>query len=166
MLNTVTAHDVALYSTPVAPYVAVIGFDEVGPKLVPLRVTVLPPGVVIAPPAADTAGGVYDTVPTDTALGCTPTVTSQTCDVPTPATLVHRISVSAVFTVQLVAAYVVPDAPYVALTTWPIVGPKFVPVNVITDPPLVDMLPPPTTPVIAGGMYESVPPPPLERALD
>ncbi len=63
---------------------------------------------------------------------------------------------SAVVTVQLVAVYVVPLAPYVALTTFPVVGPKFVPVNVIVAPPFVDMLLPPATPLIAGTMYDTV----------
>ena len=55
------------------------------------------------------------------------------------------------------AVYVVPDVPYVAVTTLPLVGPKFVPVNVIVAPPLVDILLPPATAVMAGATYEVVP---------
>ena len=43
-----------------------------------------------------------------------------------------------------------------AFATFPTVGPKFVPINVIVVPPAVDMLPPPATPVIAGGVYDTV----------
>ena len=58
---------------------------------------------------------------------------------------------------QLLALYVLPLAPYVALTMFALIGPKFVPVNVIIVPPAVGMLPPPATPVIAGGVYDTVP---------
>ena len=119
--------------------------------MLPDNVTVLPPAVAIAPDNPVTAGAVYDTVwPVDTPLAWEPTVTIQTSDAPTPATLAQRISVSAVFTTQPVAEYVVPLVPYVAATTLPLVGPKFVPVSVIVAPPLVDKLLPPATTVMAG----------------
>ena len=64
----------------------------------------------------------------------------------------------ATLTVQPVAVYFcVPDGPYVAVTVFPLVGPKFVPFNVIMAPPLVDMLLPPATTVIAGAVYDTVP---------
>ena len=53
-------------------------------------------------------------------------------------------------TEQLLAAYVVPVAPYVALTAFPLVGPKFVPVNVIVEPPAVSMALPPIEDTAGG----------------
>ena len=76
---------------------------------------------------------------------------------PTPATLVHWICVFAMLTLHPLAVYVVPVAPYVAVTTVPLVGPKFEPVNVIVVPTPVDMLPPPATLLIVGGEYDTVP---------
>jgi hypothetical protein len=63
--------------------------------------------------------------------------------------------VFATVTVQLLAVYVVPVDPYVALTGFPLVGPKFVPVSVIDVPPAVGIEDPPATPVIAGATYDS-----------
>ncbi len=54
-------------------------------------------------------------------------------------------------TEQLLAAYVVPVAPYVALTAFPLVGPKLVPINTIIEPPAVPMLLP-LIEDIAGGV--------------
>ena len=62
----------------------------------------------------------------------------------------------AVVTLQLLAVYVVPLAPYVAVTTFPLVGPKFVPFNVILAPPAVTIDDPPATVVIAGDVYDTV----------
>ena len=64
---------------------------------------------------------------------------------------------SALLTVHPLAEYVVPVAPYVAVTTFPTVGPKLLPVNVIVVPTPVAMLLPPATPVIAGAVYDTVP---------
>ena len=48
--------------------------------------------------------------------------------------------------------YVVPLTPYLAVTTLPVVGPKFVPLSVIVAPPPVDMDDPPPTVVITGAV--------------
>ncbi len=59
-----------------------------------------------------------------------------------------------IVTVQLFAVYVVPVVPYVALTTFPLDGPKSVPVSVMVEPPAVPMALPLGLPiaVIAGGV--------------
>jgi hypothetical protein len=167
VLNAVTVQDVAVYSVPVVgPYVAVTGFAVVGPKLLPDIVTVLPPAVAIVPVNPLTDGVSYDTVcPVDSPLTCEPTVTVHTSNAPTPTELVQWISLFAVITTQSEAEYFVdePAGPYVAETTLPVAGPKFVPVNVTVVPPFVDMLPPPATPVTAGAVYDDVP---VEDALD
>ena len=145
----VTEQLVAVYPVP---YVAET--PPVGPKFVPVSVTVVLPAVSNALPPAMLviAGGTYDTVWLDCALACEPTVTIHVNTVPTPATELHVIVVSATVTVQLVAVYVAPLVPYVALTTVPVVGPKLVPVSVIVVPPLVGIDPPPATVVMEGGV--------------
>jgi hypothetical protein len=73
VLATVTVHAVAVYPTPLVPYVAVTEFPVVVPKFVPVIVIVAPPAVGIVPEEdnPDIAGGVYDTVnPVDAALAC------------------------------------------------------------------------------------------------
>ena len=57
-------------------------------------------------------------------------------------------------TEQLVAVYVVPLGPYVAVTEP--TGPKFVPLIVTTVPPAVGIEPPPATDEITGGVYDTV----------
>ena len=57
-------------------------------------------------------------------------------------------------TEQLVAVYVVPLGPYVAVTEP--TGPKFVPLIVKTVPPAVGIEPPPATDEITGGVYDTV----------
>ena len=153
-----------MYVVPLGPYVAVTGFDDVGPKFVPVNVIVVPPAVGIdAPPATpDTAGAVYDDVPLEEVLVCVPTVTLHTKLAPTPATLLHWICVFATATVHPLAAYVVPVVPYVAVTVFPDVGPKSVPVKLIVVPPPVPIDEPPATAVIAGAVYDVVP---LDDAL-
>ena len=91
MLATVTLHPLAAYVLPVVPYVAVTTFPVVGPKLVPVSVTVAPPDVTIDEPPATPliAGAVYDVVPLDEALVCAPAVTFHTRFAPIPSTLVH-----------------------------------------------------------------------------
>jgi hypothetical protein len=64
--------------------------------------------------------------------------------------------VFATVTLQPLAVYVVPLVPYVAETTLPDTGPKFVPVNVIVAPPLVDRAEPPATLLITGAVYDSL----------
>jgi hypothetical protein len=88
---TVTAHPVAVYVVPEEPYVAVTTLPLVGPKFVPVTVTVAPPAVAIDDPldTPEIAGAVYVVVPLEEALVCEPTVTFQTRLAPTPATLVH-----------------------------------------------------------------------------
>ena len=142
----VTEQLVAVYPVP---YVAET--PPVGPKFVPVSVTVVPPAVGNAAPPAilAIAGGVYDTVWLDTTLACDPTVTIHVKPAPTPTIELHVIVVSATVTVQLVAVYVVPVAPYVAAAGF--AGPKLVPVIVIVVPPLVGIDAPPAIPVIAGG---------------
>ena len=79
---------------------------------------------------------------------------------PTPATLVHWISVFAMLTLHPLAVYVVPYVvpvvPYVADTGLPLVGPRFVPVRVTTVPPLVVIVVPPVALLVEGGEYEVV----------
>ena len=52
------------------------------------------------------------------------------------------------------ALYSTPVTPYVAVTTLPLVGPKFVPVNVTTVPPPVDIELPPEMLVMFGAVYD------------
>jgi hypothetical protein len=126
---------------------------------VPVNVIVVPPlvGMLLPPATALIEGTVYDTVDDNTALVWEPTLTSHFKLAPTPATLAHLICVFATLTMQPLALYVVPlTPPYVALTAFPLVGPKLVPVNVIVEPPPVPT-PLPATPVITGGVYETAP---------
>ena len=125
----------------------------------PVSVIDAPPlvGMLLPPATIEIAGGVYDTVPTEDALVCAPTVICHTRFAPIPAALVHWICVLAIVTVQALAVYVVPfPAPYDALTTFPLVGPKFVPSNVIVAPPVVEIEDPPETATITGAVYETV----------
>lgn len=93
MFATVTVQLLALYVVPVAPYVTLTTFPLVGPKFVPVNVTVAVPAVGMVPPPVTVilliAGAAYDTVPDDSALGCKPTVTIHFRFAPTPAILVH-----------------------------------------------------------------------------
>jgi hypothetical protein len=73
---------------------------------------------------------------------------------PTPGALVHFITVLAVVTLQLVAEYSIPVAPYVANTGLPLVGPKLVPVIVSCVVPFVVIVP--ASPVTAGAVYVTV----------
>ena len=104
-----------------------------------------------------TAGAVYATLALESALAWEPTTTFQTKPLPTPATLLHVIVVSAVVTTQPVAEYVVPVAPYDAVTGLPVVGPKLVPLSVTVVPPAVGIDAPPPIPVTTGGTYAVVP---------
>ena len=144
----VTEQLVAVYSTPLGPYVAVA--TPVGPKFVPVSVTVVPPDVGMLPPPAtdEITGAVYDSVAVDRALDCPPTVTIHFSAVPEPGPDVHWIAVWAVVTEHDVAVNPVPLVPYVAVTGLPI-GPKLVPVTMTVLPPAVGIVAPATF-VITG----------------
>jgi hypothetical protein len=117
---------------------------------------VTPPAVAIEPPPVIPLmnGSEYDNTALEGSDAWPPTVTLNLKLAPTPATLVHVITVLAVVTVQLVAVYSIPLGPYVAYTTLFDVGPRLVPVIVICVVPLVGIVP--ANPVTTGRAYVTV----------
>jgi len=102
---------------PLVPYVAAT-VDEVGPKSLPVSVTLsLPPVDRALPPLRPLiAGAVYAVVSVDAALAWAPTVTIHFNAVPVPTPLAHWICVFATVTLHAPELMPVPAVPYVAVT--------------------------------------------------
>ena len=125
--------------------------------MVPLSVIVVPPAVGIENPPATAVitGAMYDNPTFDSTLDWPPTLTIHRRFAPTPAAFTHVIVVLSTFTTQDVATYSAPVVgPYVAVTTFPTVGPKLLPEIVTVLPPAVTIVP--ASPLTNGTPYDTV----------